>query len=344
MSEPKILTATENREEWLEARRKVITATEVSAILGLHPYETARTVYLKKTGQMPETEQTEAMYLGTKLEPLIAEMHAERHGLDFARDMEQTGFMIAKDNPRHGATPDYIIKPTDTLLECKWAGPNTMRNFGQDGTDDVPQHYLLQVQWQLHCSGKAKAVLTVLTAYGKVKTFAIERDDEIIRRMAFRANLFIGEYLDAEMPPPLSGREPDTDLLKTMYPQDDGRVIAAPYDMEETIALLATKVTEYKELETEVDGYKNKIKEFMGESTRMESDWGRFSWKTSKDSVKTDWQKCYEGLKIYSSLMLATDPGNHALLMAEAERLEAESTVTKTGARPFLMPFKSDKS
>lgn len=33
-----ILIAETDREAWLEARRQVITATDIAAILGLHPY------------------------------------------------------------------------------------------------------------------------------------------------------------------------------------------------------------------------------------------------------------------------------------------------------------------
>lgn len=339
-----ILNATTDRDAWLAARQKTITATDIAAIVGLHPYETARTVYLRKTGQADEKEQSEAMYLGTKLEPMIAEIYAEKNGLVFGEDIVPTGFMTAKDNPRHGATPDFLIKPTDTLLETKWAGPNAARNFGAEGTDETPAHYLLQVQWQLHCSGKAKAVLTVLTAYGKIKSFTIERDDELIRRLVFRANLFIGEYLDSQLPPPISGSEVDTALLASQWQAQDGKMIVADYALEEKIAELRDKITEQKAIELEVDQLKNMVREFMGDATVLESMEGKFTWKPNKDSVKTDYQVCFEGLLNYAKLMLADDPEKAQLFINEAIRLTDAATTTKPGARVLRTPWRSERS
>lgn len=339
-----VLNASTDRAAWLEARKKTITATDIAAIVGLHPYETARSVYMRKTGQMDEKEETESMYLGSKLEPLIAQIYAEKNGLEFGKDVIPTGFMTHPQNPRHGATPDFLIRPTDTLLETKWAGPNTARNFGEEGTDETPSHYLLQCQWQLHCSGKAKCVLTVLTAYGKVKSYTIERDDELIRRMVFQANKFLGEYIDADVPPPISGHDVDTKALNEKWEAQDGKVVAASYELEESIAALKEKTADAKNVASEVDRLKNVIREFMGDATIMESSEGKFSWKPNKASVKTNYQTCFEGLLNYSKIMLADNPELQQLFINEAIRLTDAATETKDGARVLRTPWRSERS
>lgn len=333
-----------NKQEWLEARAKCITATDAAAILNLHPFKTPRLVYLEKTGQLQEQEETEAMFLGTELEPYIASMYCKRNDLVLGTDVVPTGFIVAPDNPRRGATPDYLNVKTGDLIECKYAGPNAARNFGQEESDEIPTHYLIQCQYQMRVTGKKRCILVLFTAFGKLKTYTIDRDDELIRRMNFKVDMFDGEYLLAKNPPPLSGHEPDTELLKRQFPEDDGATITASYDLEETIARLGAKTQELREVELDVEECKNRIREFMGEASVMESVMGRFSWKCNKPGVKTDWKVCFDGLRAYSSIMLADQPDLHQLFVNESVRLVDAATETRPGARVLRTPFRSERS
>src|SRR4051794_32384551 len=56
-------------------------ASECAAALGLSPFETALGLWARKTGRVPEPEESEAMELGLLLEPVVAELYCRRTGL-----------------------------------------------------------------------------------------------------------------------------------------------------------------------------------------------------------------------------------------------------------------------
>ncbi len=353
-----IINATNNPEAWHEARRPVITATRVAAICGIHPWETPRTVYLAMTGAIADKEQTEAMEIGTALEPFIAAMFAKRHGIEYGKDMIPCGFALHPKNPRHGATPDFEFAPhvviTDSVgrewkgseggAECKFAGPNTSRNFGAEDTDEVAMHYIAQCQWQCYVKGWKWVVLVLFTSFGKVKTYFIPADAEMIRRMVFRANLFLGEYIDAAVPPPISGQEPDTDLLNKKWEADDGKIVAAPYELEESITELREVIETVKCGELIEAELKNRVREHMADAATLESLEGKFTWKPNKASVDTDYETCFNGLRSYASLMLADQPELADLFTKEAVRLVDAATVTKPGPRVLRTPWRSERT
>ncbi len=354
-----VLSASSNYAEWQAARQRTITATDVADILGLG-WESPRAVYERKKGIRADKEQTEAMWLGTELEPFIASMFAKKNGYQYGVEIIPCGFVTAPDNTRHGATPDYEFIPgldvtcdktgrkwksEEVGIECKFAGAHTARNFGSEGTDEVPTNYIIQTQWQMRCRPQWKVVILVLfTAFGGLKHFFIERDDELIRRMTFKVNVFCGEYLDSNMPPPISGSESDTKALNEKWDEEQGKLIAASYELEETIAELREIKESVKCGEMVEDEFSNRIREFMGDATELDSTEGKFSWRRNSDSVKTDWEACYKGLMAYATIMLSAQPDTAQLFTNESIRLVNDLTVTKPGARVLRTPWRAEKS
>lgn len=276
------------REQWLAERGPCITATRVAAIVGLHPWETPRTVFEQITGLADEKPMTEAMELGTELEPFIAAMFAKKNGLELGSDIVPNGLTLHRhpNNQRFAATPDYLFG-NDALVECKWAGVNAAMSFGKEQSDEAPSHYLIQCQWQLYVTGRKLCWLAVLTPYG-LRQYKVEADPETHRRLAFHAAKFLGEYIDSATPPPLTGHDPDTEWVKKKFPNDDGTVVRATEKVEELIADLGHLTKKLAGLETEAEELRNQIKEFMGEASVLESDEGRFTYKQqSRQSIDT---------------------------------------------------------
>lgn len=61
--------------EQLAKRRTGITSTDIAAICGLNPYKSPMAVYLDKIGKPLEVEQTEGMFWGLALEPLLLQRY-----------------------------------------------------------------------------------------------------------------------------------------------------------------------------------------------------------------------------------------------------------------------------
>lgn len=86
MSMTKIPTLGMRREDWLEERRKSIGGSDAAGILGLNRYASPFTLWLDKTGKLPEKEETEAMRIGRDLEDYVAKRWSEATGKKVRRE------------------------------------------------------------------------------------------------------------------------------------------------------------------------------------------------------------------------------------------------------------------
>src|SRR3990167_94652 len=141
------------------------------------------------------------------------------------------------------------------------AGFHAGLNFGPSGTDSIPDHYLCQVMWQLFVTGRTKWYLAVLVNGNSLKQYSGERDDNLIRRMAFHANKFWNEYVVVQNPPPLTGADPDSERVKKENPLATDAVLRATVEIEQACESLSAKTAELSMLTVETEGLKNQIKE-----------------------------------------------------------------------------------
>ena len=73
---------TQNRIDWLKARRSGIGGSDVAAILGLNRYKSALDIYNDKIStEEPKEQQSESAYFGTILEDVVAKEFSKRTGL-----------------------------------------------------------------------------------------------------------------------------------------------------------------------------------------------------------------------------------------------------------------------
>src|SRR5258708_12583584 len=74
-----VLPGTGAEADWHEARRKGITASEIAVLMGLSPWSSPYALYHRKTGDLPEQEDTTALSLGRYLEHWVPGPFPERH-------------------------------------------------------------------------------------------------------------------------------------------------------------------------------------------------------------------------------------------------------------------------
>lgn len=265
-----------DRAAWLEARRTCITATDIAAIVGLNHWSSPLSVWRDKMGLSPEKDVTDAMRLGTDLEPFIGAMFARDKGVEITK----ADFTLNEKEPIFGATPDFLIGD-DALLECKYAGVNAAKAFGEEYTDLVPDHYLCQVQWQLGVTGRKMGYLAVFapSIAPRVQIYEIPRNEEFITRLQFAARKFWHEHVVKEIAPEITGSKADTDAINATPADPSEDWIRADDKLEEVIEKLKGTTEKSKELYKEKCRLENIIKDFMGKETVLVSDQGRFTWK-----------------------------------------------------------------
>ena len=143
---PQVLVDTENltREEWLDWRRRGIGGSDVSAIIGLSPFRTARDIYYDKLG-IAVVEENEgnwvAMEMGHLLEDLVAMIFERKTGLKIYQIKKMFRHPLY---PFMLADVDYFITMPDgtkAILEIKTTNYNAKDHWWKDGRETVPAYY-----------------------------------------------------------------------------------------------------------------------------------------------------------------------------------------------------------
>jgi putative phage-type endonuclease len=163
--------------EW-HAARSGVGGSDVGAILGLNPYESAFTRWAKKTGKIPdEIPDNMAMRLGREFEAPILKIFAEMHS--HLQVFDDCGSWVSKERPFCTANPDGMFRDADGtigIIEIK-----TARYPWENG---VPAHYRAQVMHYMYVMGVQKAYVVGVVGWDFV-VHVIERDDfEIAANLA----------------------------------------------------------------------------------------------------------------------------------------------------------------
>lgn len=168
--------------EWHQQRAIGIGGSEVSTICGLNRWESAFTLWAKKTGRISgELKQSEPMFWGSRLESVILDEFARRN----------SGLRVeANPGTWHGeniweiANPDAVFVDEVGefgIVEVKTAAYADDWNLPAEGVrgsaNDVPRYYLTQVQWYLRIMGFKKAVVVALFSGNKYREFDVPADE-----------------------------------------------------------------------------------------------------------------------------------------------------------------------
>lgn len=243
--------------EWLAEREKGIGASEVGAILGLSPFDTPFSLWLKKTGQVPPEPENEAMRLGHLLEPIVVQLWEAETG---EKAIKASAADIIYVHPEHDymrATPDRIIRGRKKLLECK----TTVMAVD---ADDPPVYWLAQVQYQMYVTGIHDADLAWLVS-GRYFGFArIEYDEQFAAFIAAKVSEFWNECV-------VGGKQPEPISVAdfSLKGSDPGSLIEA--DDEALAQILALRETNIalSAREADAEAYKDSIKLYMGEKESL---------------------------------------------------------------------------
>lgn len=164
---------------WRAARKHGIGGSDASAALGLDDYnsEYARTpldLYKEKLNIVPDSfDENWFSRRGKALEPVLRLDYAERTGRvvrvpEHILQHPVHKFMIAS---LDGFSDDGRIQ------EFKTASSN--KGWGTEGTDEIPQKYLVQVQHNLIVTGAEYADVCVSVGGMKPKQYEVKADQEL---------------------------------------------------------------------------------------------------------------------------------------------------------------------
>lgn len=192
----------------LDRRRHFITASDVPAILGKSPWRNAADVYWAKVrGTADKTN--DAMEAGNMLEPIVLQWADRELGGVLPGDWR------VAENGINAASLDGMTLIGEPV-EAKTSGitgPGSPHQWGEEGTDEIPDYYLLQVQAQLLVTGQGLAFVPALIGNRGFVMFLVERNDRLIGVIESRSVEFMERVRNQDPP---DNVRPSLDTIKRL--------------------------------------------------------------------------------------------------------------------------------
>ena len=312
-------TRTLDRQQWLAVRQGGIGSSDAAAAVGLCPYKSQLELWMEKTGRTPIEDAPPGMddprYWGTLLEPYVAVAYSQ-----------QTNRKVRKVNAvlQHPSCPYMLANldrevvgcPDVQILECKTAGEWGSKLW----RDGVPEYVQLQVQHQLAVTNQAAADVAVLLCGQRLEIHRIERDEDVIARLTVLEARF-WHHVTTDTEPPADGSESAGKALRQLYPGGGNTLdFCEDRGLSDTFAELVALKDELEVRGQHAEHLKQTLQQAMGDAARAVFATGEVSFKRAQDGTGLDTKR------------LAQD---HPELMAQY-------SVTKPGARRFLISAKAD--
>jgi putative phage-type endonuclease len=250
---------------WLAARKELLTASDLAAILGEDPYRSAIDVYLDKLSQPQEQVLAidDPRFWGRVLEQPILQAVARYRGWKYRKG---GALLRSRKHPFIGATLDAEVDTGDGVwLDLE--GKTTRLPSGWDEeSGKLPGRVLIQVQTQLLVTGAQGAIVFALLQGCRPVQIPIEPHLALHEIIVERASEFMA-LVRAGQPPLPDGTEHAGRALKKIYPRETGAVVALPPDALEWTRQHQTIGSELARLKRRQAYFKQLLQHAIGSAT-----------------------------------------------------------------------------
>ena len=310
-------------------RTAFIGGSDVSAILGVSPWKSPFQLYQEKIGAFCEEITREKQRLfdrGHRWEPVVVEMLVDEL-MDRGHDVQ-----IIDRNARY-QDPEFpflaceldlelLIDGDEHNAEIKTVSPFAAKAWGEQDTDEIPLYYAAQVMHGLMVKPRKRAIVAALIGVDDLRLHQVERDEETIAAIRAKEVEFWRRVQERDAPEPTTA-----DDVKWLYARDGGIVMEA----DEELVRLCEEIRQGKDIAKQCDArietLSTRLKCAMGHASTLVYQGQRLAtWKSNKDSVKTDWKQAFEILQ-----KIAEANADEIVTAIRA------STKTVAGARPLLI-------
>lgn len=268
--------------DWIQTRKRYIGASEVACLYGVG-YTSLYDLYCDKAGLLPheERDESEWLYWGKKIEPLIIDGLRERKGI-VAVPWDQSQFVPNDACDGLGCTPDALIYGSHGEPEGVCEIKNVGEYLSSEWKEGVPLRFQCQCQAQIATMHADYAIVAALVGGNRLVTHRIERHQAFIDDLYRRVADFWRMIESGEMPTP-DGSKYTTECLKLLHPDDNGETVQLGDDfaaLAEESAALGRVIKDAEARKAEID---NQVRAAIGDATfGMLPSGAKWSWKTQE--------------------------------------------------------------
>lgn len=312
-----------------------IGGTDISAVMDLYrdpelprlnPFKTPLQVYERILNGEPGTATiSKRAHIGNIVEPHIFKEFCERNKLarsSFRRNVEAS-------DPAHPfmrGEADAKSDRHDMIVDCKLVGRGGEAFYGNEGTDEIPDYYRLQLEWYAMLFNVGRLVLAVWfdsRMEGEhYAEYQATRDNDLREAMRYAAEKFWRDHVEKRVPPaPVSAD--DSGPLKRLYPKNTEVLRMATAAEIELIAACREAAAAHKEVGDRLNLMKAQLQAQIGFHEGLAFGADKVTWKAQKGRlnpwavVKAIEQMAKDGNLIGADVVLKLIKDN----TAESERV-----------------------
>lgn len=242
----------ESVEQTAELRRSGLGGSDMAAVLGLDPYRSPLDVWMEKTGNAPpiNLDSNDVVWFGKEAESLVAKYFTRRTGIELevinsTRRHVQFPFLMAH--------PDRRVVGQSRGLEIKTAGWRMADQWGEEGSDQIPEHYLPQVHHYMMVEDW-EAMHVACLMERQLKLYVVERSHRWDAALLDAGVNFWRRFVELERMPPIDYEQHALRSLSRIYPKPvadtlmDGARLAHLAEVREQLAKRSTEADKAKDV------------------------------------------------------------------------------------------------
>jgi putative phage-type endonuclease len=210
-----------------EIRKCAVGASDVAKILGVSNYGTAYDVWLEKTGKLDGTDKDNpAIEIGNVLEPALIDWAKAKHPGTWFKQVRKAHKSLPL-----ASTYDALNMPMRAAIEAKTGGianpfGSIRDQWGEPGTDQIPDAYLLQCQAQIMCADLEVVHVPALIGGRGLHMYEVRPHRDLIEIIGERVTAF-WECVTTDTPPE---GWPTLDVARHIR-REEGKRVEVPLDI-----------------------------------------------------------------------------------------------------------------
>lgn len=223
-------------EEQIALKNQTIGGSDVAALFGESPYAQPADVWLRLTGRRPLTVADAAVddpddprTMGSELEGFVR----ERYRLRLCEELGADVAVRQRHKPTRHAEHSYLAANIDAdvvgmrrLGELKVVFFGNRAEWGDEGTDEVPAHYLLQCHFYLLVHDYEVADLFAWFGRTDFRRYEVRRDADMDNLLIETCAQFWTEHVEKDVPPEIDYQHGGAlRTLNALYAGSEGRIV-----------------------------------------------------------------------------------------------------------------------
>lgn len=281
-----------SRGEWLALRKQGIGGSDMGKILGVSEWGTAVDVWLEKTGRRPDAPENEAMWIGRELEGAVAKRYASEKGVQVIKH----NFILIDDDFHLVGNLDRLVKEWANVAVAHKGEVRTplgleVKTSGGAPWAEVPEHYKAQMHTYMALAPSIMRFDLAVLFYGMAKEFRVfsePRDDAIVAGLRMRCKEWWERHVVGDTPPAPTCE----DDCRGLWAVSRDRLVVATPSVIEAVDAIRNFNAQIDALQASIAEKKTLVMSAMEDGDVLVGDGGAklATWRSSKESVKTDWK------------------------------------------------------